>query len=656
MNAIDKADLGQVQQLIVAGQMASALAALTPILTQDPENVEARYMRAVCCRRTGAPGEALAELETIKQLSPGHGRAYQEEGHVYRLLQDPARALIAYRRACQFNPALVASWQAQQELLKLAGRTDEAAAVAAWVTHLKLMPAPVVAVMDLVAQGRLVRAEEICRAFLKANPRHVEAMRLLADIGLRLGVLEDAEFLLESALAFAPDNTQVHIDYVRALRKRQKFVLAREEAEKLLASAPDNPQFQSIYAVECMQTGDFDRALRLFDKVLARLPNDPVTLTSRGHALKTSGRAADAIASYRQAIASHPAYGEAYYALANLKTYRFLPQELAQMHEQENDTSLSHMDRVYLNFALGKAYEDSDTFDTAFHYYAEGNALKKAESRYSAEKMTAELQAQQRLVGRDLIAAQGGQGCDAPDPIFVVGLPRAGSTLLEQILSSHSQIDGTLELPNILSLSQRLRRMQAGETRGYPEVLAHLTPTQLQAFGQEYIDDTRIHRLGAPYFIDKMPNNFRHIGLIKLILPNARIIDARRDAMACCFSGFKQLFAEGQEFTYSLHDAGTYYRDYVDLMTHWDEVFPGQILRVQHEDVVADLDQEVRRMLDFLGLPFEQACLDFHQTERNVRTPSSEQVRQPIFDSSLDQWRNFERFLDPLREALGPLA
>jgi len=294
-------------------------------------------------------------------------------------------------------------------------------------------------------------------------------------------------------------------------------------------------------------------------------------------------------------------------------------------------------------------------YATAFDYYSRGNRLKRAQSRYDAGQMSDDLRAQRDACSAELFAAHSGAGCEAPDPIFVVGLPRAGSTLIEQILSSHSRIDGTLELPNILSLSQRLRRRgrQAGGTP-YPALLAELSPEELEEFGEEFIRDTQIHRQGAPLFIDKMPNNFRHIGLIRLILPNAKIIDARRSAMACCFSGYKQLFAEGQEFTYDLADIGQYYRDYVELMDHWHCVLPGYVLTVRHEDVVRDLETEVRRMLDFCGLPFEEACLEFHRTDRNVRTPSSEQVRQPIYTSGLEQWRNFEPWLDPLKAALGP--
>ena len=358
--------------------------------------------------------------------------------------------------------------------------------------------------------------------------------------------------------------------------------------------------------------------------------------------------------SYRRAVAKQPQYGEAYYSLANLKVYRFSDDERREMQKQENSPNLSLADRVYLNFAMGKAFEDAKNFEKAFEHYARGNALKKQQSRYDADEMSKDMEAQRKVVSPGLIDRKNGAGCDCPDPIFIVGLPRAGSTLLEQILSSHSQVDGTLELPNIPSLAQRLRRPSTYNKKGrYPEVLAELEDTELKRFGEEYLRDSRVHRQGAAFFIDKMPNNFRHIGLIRLILPNAKIIDARRHPLACCVSGFRQLFAEGQEFTYDLADLGQYYRDYVRLMDHWDEVLPGHVLRVNHEDVVMDLEGEVRRILAFCNLSFETECLEFHRTKRNVRTPSSEQVRQPIYRDSLDAWRNYEAWLQPLRDALG---
>jgi tetratricopeptide (TPR) repeat protein len=488
------------------------------------------------------------------------------------------------------------------------------------------------------------------------NPKHIEGMRLLADIGIRLGVLDDAEFLLESAVEFSPQSTKARIDYIQVLRKQQKYQAALAHAKILIEQDPDNPQFQSVFAVESMQSGDYETALATFDSILEILPEEPVTLTSRGNALKTQGKKDEAIDSYRRAIKKYPAHGEAYYSLANLKLFSFTDKEIAAMESQENNPSVSYMGRVYLDFALGKAYEDMGNFDKAFSYYERGNSSKRSQSRYKSEDLTTEFHAQADVFNESFVEANIDVGFKAADPIFIVGLPRSGSTLLEQILASHSKVDGTMELPNILSLAQKLRRGEKmSGTSHYPSVLETLDSETLAAFGESYIADTRVHRGNAPFFIDKMPNNFRHIGLINLILPNAKIIDARRHPMGCCFSAFKQLFHEGQEFSYGLKEVGTYYKDYVDLMDHWDKVLPGQVLRVQYEEVVADLDTQVRRILDYCGLEFEESCINFHETDRSVRTPSSEQVRQPIYQSGVEQWKNFESNLDPLKQALGPV-
>ena len=611
-------------------------------------------MSAVCRRYRREFDAALSKLARLKTLAPENGRAHQEEGHAHRDMGHPDRALGAYARACRFNPALVASWRGQLDILTRHGRVREAAQARVQLDYLERLPQPLVIVLDLVSQGKLLKAEDLCRKFLQKVPHHVEAMRLLADIGIRFGVLADAEFLLESAHRLDPKNVRVHVDYIQALRKRQKSGQALEQAQRLLETSPDNPQFQSIYAIECMQTGNYEEALNLFDRVLEQIPGDPVTLTSKGHAFKTHGQYDKAVASYRAALVSQPRYGEAWYSLSNLKVYSFSDRELERMHAQARNDDLPHADRVHLSFALGKAYEDRNDFETSFRSYEQGNRSKRIASTYDADKMTEELRAQHRVCTAEMLSRGTKAGHSAGDPIFVVGLPRAGSTLLEQILSSHSRVDGTLELPNILSLSQQLRRRgRSGTEPDYPEILAALSDEELHQFGQQYIDDTRIHRRSAPFFVDKMPNNFRHIGLIHLILPNAKIIDARRHPMACGFSGYKQLFAEGQQFTYDLADLGQYYRDYVELMDHWDAVLPGKVLRVQYENVVGDLETQVRRILDHCGLEFEPGCLSFHRTDRAVRTPSSEQVRQPIFKSGLDYWRNYEPWLDPLKDALG---
>ena len=652
----DSSDLRSIQDKVVAKRFDDALTDLAGILEVDPENTEALYMSAVCRRYKADFRPALDALAKLKALAPEHGRAHQEEGHTYRDMRRPDDALRAYSRASRLNPALEASWRGQLSILQDKGLLQQANLVKEQLEYIQKLPRPLTGVIDLIAQGRLLKAEELCREILIKVPHNVEAMRLLADIGIRLGVLDDAEFLLESAVKIEPQNVLARIDYIKALRKRQKFVAALEQAKHLLSTSPDNPTFQSLFAVECMQTGDYDTAITTFDQILEQLPGDPVTLTSKGHAHKTCGRYDAAVSSYRAALTSQPEYGEAYYSLANLKVYSFSDSQVSEMRAQESGANLSHMDRVYLCFALGKAYEDKGDFETSFEFYERGNRLKKSQSSYKAAEMSADLKQQHEACTAELFARRSTAGHNAPDPIFVLGLPRAGSTLLEQILSSHSQVDGTLELPNILSLSQRLRRAgRRGDSAPYPDILNELSDEELEDFGKQFINDTRVHRQGAAFFIDKMPNNFRHIGLIQLILPNAKLIDARRHPMACCFSGFKQLFAEGQQFTYDLQDLGRYYKDYVDLMDHWDKVLPGKVLRVQYEDVVADLEPQVRRILEYCELPFEDACLNFHQTERSVRTPSSEQVRQPIYTSGLEQWRAFEPWLEPLKDALGPI-
>ena len=661
------ATIDKATQAISQKEFAAALSLLLPLMSEHSRNEEILYLVAVAQRYLGDNGSALATLTSLVACAPNHGRAYQEEGHNHRVLGDAEAALRSYSWACHYNPALEASYKGQLQMLRQLDRPQLYEQVSAQLKQLLSQPKPLVAVVDLISQGKLLKAEDLCRQFMLRDPANVEGMRLLADIGCRLGVLDDAETLLSSAHDLAPDNIPVHIDYIQTLRKRQRFVDARAEAQKLLASSPNNPQFISLAAVEAMQSGEFDEALGLFSRVLEYLPGDSLTLTSIGHAQKTQGDYDGAVASYHRALANNSGHGEAYYSLANLKVYQFSDDEVISMQAQVLQPRLAHNDRVYMNFALGKAFEDRERFAESFEYYEQGNALKKAQSRYRASSMTEDIAAQKIACTRDLFESKNDAGCQAPDPLFILGLPRAGSTLVEQILASHSLVDGTLELPNILSLSQRLRRLGQGRGAGklarerddydaYPANLAQLSSAQLTEFGEEFIEQTAVHRAGSPFFIDKMPNNFRHIGLIKLILPNAKIIDARRGSMACCFSGFKQLFAEGQEFSYSLEDIGTYYSDYVDLMAHWDEVLPGFVHRIENEKLIDDLEGEVRKLLDFCGLPFEQACVEFHRNKRNVRTPSSEQVRQPISKSGVDQWRNYSNYLDPLRNALGGLS
>lgn len=521
------------------------------------------------------------------------------------------------------------------------------------------LPRELVAVTSMIHEGRLYKAERLCRHFLRNHRHHVEAMRLLALIGNELDVLGDAEFLLESCIEFAPEYDQARYDYANLLLKMQKFEQAHEQTQILLDRHPENLAYRALLANAAAGIGDHHNAIELYNQVLDKSPRQNELYLMRGHAEKTVGDLEAAVRSYREACGLKPDYGDAYWSLANTKRYRFSDREVARMVEQEAADGTGFEDRIHLCFALGKAFEDREEYRSSFEYYERGNALKRESVRHKPTHLNIRTSAQIEVCDQAFFESRKDVGCDAADPIFIVGMPRAGSTLLEQILASHSRIVGTYELPHIIALAQRLRGThELVEERGgkprYPQILCELESDYFRRFGEQYIDDTLIYRHGGEFFIDKNPNNFFHLGLIRLILPNAKVIDARRHPMSCCFSGFKQLFGQGQEFSYGLDAIGNYYREYVELMDHWDRVLPGWVLRVQYEDVVDDLETQVRRLLEFCGLEFEEACLAFHETERSVRTPSSEQVRRPIYRSGLDYWRNFDPWLDPLRRALGP--
>jgi len=652
-----EAEVLRARELLQQRRFAQALAAAEALRAQVPENRDVLYLIAVSQRYLGRTADALVTLGNLEKIHPDYGRLFQERGHCLRAAGDAPAAVVAYRQAVFRNHALVASWRALSELLRTLGEISEAETAAAHVQTLARLPAEVVTATSMVAEGDLPPAEQLIRQYLLKHPTDIEAMRLLAQIGVKLDVLDDAEFLLESVLSFAPDYHAARYDYVNVLSERHRYTRALAEAEKLLAAGPGNVLFRTAHANVCVGLGRYEEALQTFRELLP-ISAQPADLhLSIAHALKTLGRQSEAIDSYRAAAAARPAFGDAYWSLANLKTYRFTDDELMRMRTEEAREGVATVDRYHLCFALGKALEDCGDYTGSFGYYERGNALKKQESRFSIDSLERTVQAQKALCTREFFAARTGWGCAAPDPIFIVGLPRAGSTLLEQIVASHSQVEGTMELAEIPRLVHHLNgREQGGQPGHYPHVLAQLDVESLRKAGEKYLADTQAYRHGKPFFIDKMPNNFRHIGLIHLILPNARIIDARREPMACCFSNFKQLFASGQEFTYGLGDIARYYRAYLELMAHWDRVLPGKVLRIQHEQLVADLESHVRHMLEFLGLPFEPACLEFYKTERSVRTASSEQVRMPIFKEGTDQWRNFEPWLGPLRTALGSLA
>ncbi|HMB43292.1 MAG TPA: sulfotransferase, partial [Luteimonas sp.] len=564
-------------------------------------------------------------------------------------------AVIALRRAVALKPDLPQAWLALADHLGATG--DSEGADAAYTNHIRFStrdPELLTAASALV-ENRIPEAEGLLRALLKKSPTDVAAIRMLAEVAVRLGRHEDAENLLARCLELAPSFQAARQNYALVLHRSTKSDAALAEIKQLLQDEPGNPSTRNLKAAVLCHVGDYQQALDIYSGLLAEYPNQPRMWLSYGHALKTAGFQDRAIEAYRKAIALHPGFGESYWSLANLKTFRFDVNDVRSMRRQLERSDLDSGDRIQFEFALGKALEDAGKYEESFQHYLKGNRQRRATVPYSSDELKLRVKQNKRLFTADFFRSRDRHGAAASDPIFIVGLPRAGSTLLEQILSSHSAVEGTMELPEIISMTRTLRQQgDAEQSTPYLQVLAGLDADQVRQLGEHYIERTRIHRkTDAPYFIDKMPNNFQHVGLIHLALPNAKIIDARRHPMACCFSGFKQHFARGQNFTYSLDDIARYYRDYVELMAHYDQVLPGRIHRVNYENMVDDTEAEIRRLLDYCGLPFEESCLRFFENERPVRTASSEQVRKPIYREGIDQWRNFEPWLDPLKTALG---
>jgi tetratricopeptide (TPR) repeat protein len=652
-------EVSTLRELLQQQRIDEMLAAARSILASRPDQRDALLFQAIAQRMLGRIPEALQTLQLLQGHYPGFSRLHEERGRCFVALRQAPPAIAAFREAVRLNYALPGSWSMLEGLYRMQGDTQNVAIAASNLNALRSLPQPVVVATGLFADGELEAAEALTRRYLLEQGNHIEAMRLLARIGIAHKIYFDAQVLLAAVLEREPAYRAARQEYAFVLIELHRFEEAARELQALLADEPDNRELRVLQAAAAVGVGEHEQALTLYRKLLRDSPEDADAHLSIGHALKTLGQTQPAIESYRRAAESRPDFGDAYWSLANLKTYRFADAELTQMKTVAQAESTALVDRYHLCFAIGKALEDQAQFAESFRFYQLGNELKRPECRYRAQMIERNTQHQIEVCTPALFAARTGWGDPAPDPIFIVGLPRSGSTLLEQILASHSQVEGTQELPNVQQIVSRLRGFGPEEDDPrYPRILATATAEDFATLGQEYLAGTRVYRgrtsaPAPPFFIDKMPNNFRHLGLLHLMLPNARIIDARREPMACCFSNFKQLFANGQEFTYSIEDIARYYRTYLELMRHWDQVFPGRVLRVFHEDVVDDLEGNVRRLLAFCGLDFEQQCIDFHQTKRSVRTASSEQVRQGIYRDGLDQWKNFEPWLGPLQEALG---
>jgi tetratricopeptide (TPR) repeat protein len=624
------------------------------ILKALPKHPLATLILGIARRSTGDAAAALEVLEPVVREQPQWAAAHYELGLTLGALGRGDETVAALRRAVQLAPEMPAAWRALADQLEAIGEDGAAATARARFLKASARDPVLLAAGAALCENRIPEAEALLRRHLQEHPTDIAALRMLAEVAARIGRYRDAQLLLERCLELAPDFHGARQNYAVALHRQGQHAAALPEVERLLAAEPRNPNYRALYAALLAGIGEYGRAIEIYVGVLKEYPRQARIWLSYGHALKTAGRVRAGIDAYREALKLEPRIGEVWWSLANLKTYRFDVAELAQLRTQLARTDLSAEDRFHFHFALGKALEDRAEYADSFEHYRAGNALRRAEVHYDPERIRAHLTHTRQLFTAEFFASRAGAGAPAADPIFIVGLPRSGSTLIEQILASHSHVEGTMELPDVPALAQSIGERTGDEAPRYPQALAALPREELRRIGEEYLARTRIQRkTDKPRFIDKLPNNFLHIAFIQLMLPNACIIDARRHPLGCCFSNFKQHFARGQTFTYDLAELGAYYRSYVELMAHFDRVLPGRVHRVLYENMVGDTQAEVRRLLEHCRLPFEPQCLRFYENERAVRTASSEQVRSPIYREATEQWRHFEPWLEPLKNSLG---
>jgi tetratricopeptide (TPR) repeat protein len=658
--------MAEAASLDVAVQHAARLLERDPALAERqareilravPTDPRAAMILGAALRRQGDAQRALAILEPLAAAQPRSARTHLELGLTMAAVGEGRAALAPLRHAVALDRDLPEAWRGIGDQLFLEG--DQSGADAAFSEQIRAsVRDPILRqAAEAMCDDRVAVAERLLRDRLKASPTDVAAIRMLAETGTRLGQLNDAEALLTRCLELAPSFDPARYNLALVLYRQQKAGEALPHLDRLRSSDPRDPTYRNLRAACLGLIGEYAQAIAVYRGLLDDFPGQARIWLSLGHALRTSGQRAESVAAYRRAIELEPGLGDAYWSLANLKNQPFTDDEVSTMRRQVERSDISVEDRFHLRYALGKASEDCGDHAAAVAHYIEGARLRRAEQPYDADEDTAHKERCKALFTGEFFAERQGWGDASDEPIFIVGLPRSGSTLIEQILASHSAVEGTMELPEIGAFARAFTRAARNDgSAQYPEVLATLDDRSLSKYGRKYLERTRVHRkLGRRHFIDKMPVNFQHIGFIQLILPNARIIDARRHPMAACFSAFKQHFARGHAFSYDLADAGRYYRDYMELMAHFGEVLPGRVHRVIHEDMVDDTEGEVRRLLAYCGLPFEEGCLRFYENDRAVRTASSEQVRRPIFRDGLDQWRAYEPWLEPLKTALGPV-
>lgn len=598
--------------------------------------------------------EAEEQLRFALSLDEDFPQLHEDLGSVLAMQSRFKEAVPELERAIELQPALPLAHKKLGQILATLGRGEEADEAFQRYIDSDEDRARIVEGIEILNKGELDSAEKIFQEVLQRNPDSINALRYLAVAFWRgKKRLDDAEALLRKATQLAPDYVGAWLILGALLLERQKQMEAVTVYLKSTELEPKNPEtwggLGNAYSVAMYP----DKAINAYERSIALDPDVAGVQMSYAHALKTVGRQDDSLVAYRNAVRLKPDFGEVYWSMANLKIFNFEEYEIDDMVNQLDQDGLDESADIHFRFALGKAFEDNKDYDKAWHHYHTGNQRQRMLVNHDPMEWEARQEAVKNTFSKELLEARRGKGFDAPDAIFIVGLPRSGSTLVEQILASHSQVEGTSELPILGRIASSIGRYRTDGVH-YPEAFIDLRDKDLRAYGKQYMEESRRHRItDKPLFTDKLPNNFPFVGMAHLILPNAKFINARRHPFDSCLGGYKQLFGHGQNFTYDMLDIAHYYQQYDAMMKHWHEVLPGKVLDVHYEETVTDLETQVRRILDHLGLPFEESCLRYYETDRAVKTASSEQVRQPIYTGALGAWRRYEKHLDLWQQQLG---
>jgi tetratricopeptide (TPR) repeat protein len=652
-----KSTLFETIELINSGQIGQAEAICRAAVERNDQDVNMTALLGATLYKAGKAEEAERWLRHTMGIAPNFAKPWSDLGQLLLDTRRPQEALDTLEEAVRLDSNDGDAWFNLGKARAVLGQGP--AADEAFEKSFELNPGRKALAQAAEHQqaGRWAEAEKICRDILRRDPRDINALRLLATCAAHAGRQREAERLLRRTVTQAPDYVEAHLDLGRLLKEQQRLEEAIEQFEKCIELEPGNLQGHFLLASVLAPAARTYDAIEAYRKVLELRPKHAGAWLGLGHTLKTVGRQDEAVEAYRECIRLKPGNGEIYWSLANLKTYQLSDADIAEIEAQLalDPDEIDTQSRVNFLFALAKAWEDRGDFERAWRYYEEGNSTQRMEENYDPVRTEVLNDAIIQVFEPELLESRRGPGHPSREPIFIIGLPRSGSTLLEQILASHSQVEGTAELPYVGMVSNSVSRNRADGVN-YPHAVRSLDAGQLRKLGQDYLDLARIHRTeGRPRFIDKMPNNFPAVGFLQLVLPNAKIIDARRYPLDSCLSCYRQLFARGQSFTYDLTDLGEYFLQYQRMMDYWHEVLPGRVLTVQYEDMVTDLDNQVRRLLEYCELPFEENCVRFWETDRPVRTASSEQVRQPIYTQSIHRWRRYQHHLGELIEVLQPV-